>query len=113
MYTCIRNLVVTIVAFIHDEHEIEVHCAASLQLLYDLIWDIPVQFQLQLAHYQAQEHETIGHVGVDLRAHHKKFRYKANCVVPCRFRCLIVALATHEGKKAIWSSTGGCSTIVE
>ena len=28
MYTYIRNLVVVIVAFIHDEHEIEVHCAA-------------------------------------------------------------------------------------
>ena len=29
MYTCIRNLVVVVVAFIHDEHEIEVHCAAK------------------------------------------------------------------------------------
>ena len=27
MYTCIRDLVVVIVAFIHDEHEVEVHCA--------------------------------------------------------------------------------------
>ena len=28
MYTCIRNLVVVIVAFIHDEHEIEVRFTA-------------------------------------------------------------------------------------
>ena len=28
MCTCIHDLVVDIVAFIHDEHEIEVHCAA-------------------------------------------------------------------------------------
>ena len=73
MYTCIHDLVVVIVAFIHDEHEIEVHCAAMgvkslLYLQYDLISDIFVQCQLQLAHYQAQECETIGHVGVDLHA---------------------------------------------
>ena len=47
MHTCIRDLVVVDVAFIHDKHEIEVHCAAmgaceivvvsSLQLLHDLI----------------------------------------------------------------------------
>ena len=80
MYTFIRDLVVVVVvAFIDDEHEIEVHCAAmgsivfvsSWQLLHDLIWDIPVKFQLQLTHYQAQEGETIGHVGVDLRAQQK------------------------------------------
>ena len=28
MYTCIRDLVVVIFVFIHDENEIEVHCAA-------------------------------------------------------------------------------------
>ena len=30
MYTCIRNLVVVIIALFiqHDKHEIEVHCAA-------------------------------------------------------------------------------------
>ena len=27
MYTCIRDLVVVVVAFTHHEHEIEVHCA--------------------------------------------------------------------------------------
>ena len=29
MYTCIQDLVVVVVAFIHDEHEIEVHCNQS------------------------------------------------------------------------------------
>ena len=28
MYICIRDLVVVVVAFIHDKHEIEVNCAA-------------------------------------------------------------------------------------
>ena len=41
MYTRIHNLVVVVVAFIHDEHEIEAHCVmvvvSSLQLLHDII----------------------------------------------------------------------------
>ena len=28
MYTCISDLIVVIIAFIHDKHEIEVHCTA-------------------------------------------------------------------------------------
>ncbi len=36
MYACIRDLVVVAVAFIRDEHEIEVHCTAMVvkSLLY-------------------------------------------------------------------------------
>ena len=89
MYTCIRNLLVVVVAFIHGEHEIEVQplCSdgceivvvSSLQLLNDHIWDISVQFQLQLAQYQAQEYETNGHVGVDLLAK-KNSSYKKQIV---------------------------------
>ena len=81
MYRCICDLVVVIVAFIHDEREIEVHCAVmSVKLLlylhcnyYMILFETYLySFNSSLpSHYQAQECETIGHVGVDLHAQQK------------------------------------------
>ena len=72
---------------------------SSLQLLHDLIWDIPVQFQLQLAHYQAQECETIGYVGVvDLRAKQKIVHIKSKLCRPVPLPVFNILLLMEERK---------------
>ena len=89
----------------------EIVVVSSLQLLHDLIWDIPVQFQLQLANYQAQECETIGDVGVDLCAQQKIVHIKSKMCCPVPLLVFNSTSATHGGKKAIWSGTGGFSIV--